>query len=234
VNAVRLTALAAAVSAAACVSPVDYSSHPTDATSCDPYGHDEDSDCISDKGDLCPMTPHAGPGDADGDGVGDACDPRPDHDDVLFHFSGFGSTDLPWEWDGDADWNIFNDHLDVNLLPTPQRELRAGGAYHDAAFPAPVVIVAQVWILQSGPDAEISLFADYQPDQGSGRFVSRENASMMEAGARFQLRVERDDLALGGPGYVRLAARDVRMGVEWVAIYTDKATARQLPQTPRP
>lgn len=279
-----LTAAAAGVSAAACVSPVDYSS-PTDGPpidACDAYGHDEDGDCVNDKSDLCPMLPHAGPEDADGDGIGDACDPHPGHKDVRFLFTGFGPVDSPWTDEGDADWHIYADNLEVDLLPTPEIELPKGGTYYSTPLPTRVLIVAQVWIDHPGPKAEISLLAGYRPGPGAANecFVSRESGSLtwswvdggirdaelnaaiamedplFENGERFQLRIEHgynrvDDAPAGtscsyttdagstatvshetvrsAPGHLRIAARDVRMHVEWVAIYTDEATVPQLP-----
>ena len=46
----------------------------------DPYtsgGHDEDSDRVADVDDVCPFLADPSQADADGDGVGDACDPNP-------------------------------------------------------------------------------------------------------------------------------------------------------------
>lgn len=42
-----------------------------------PAGHDEDGDGVPDDGDLCPHIADEEQGDADGDGIGDACDRAP-------------------------------------------------------------------------------------------------------------------------------------------------------------
>jgi len=49
--------------------------------------HDEDGDDIADRDDLCPHRAAPEDDDFDGDGIGDACDPRPEQEDLRYFFA---------------------------------------------------------------------------------------------------------------------------------------------------
>jgi hypothetical protein len=58
-----------------------------------PTVDDEDSDGMLDSVDPCPIS--ANNADADGDGVGDACEPVAGNDDRILRFEGFNGTSFP-------------------------------------------------------------------------------------------------------------------------------------------
>lgn len=78
---------------------------------CVPVGHDEDADGIDDACDFCPHIGGNGGGtqaDADGDRVGDACDPHAGSPDRIVIFAPLDGPDIDWTpyrgtWTLDAD-----------------------------------------------------------------------------------------------------------------------------------
>ena len=63
-----------------------------DMATADAASEDSDGDGIADESDNCPNVDNAGQLDKDDDGLGDACDARPDHTDLKLtgHFLLFG------------------------------------------------------------------------------------------------------------------------------------------------
>jgi len=87
-------------------------------------GHDEDSDGIGDLVDLCPHLPDSTQGDADGDLVGDACDPDPAvAGQTWVRFSPFTPADTGFvptgTWTRGADsWDHVDDGSASQLIAT--------------------------------------------------------------------------------------------------------------------
>lgn len=77
-----------------------------------PNQHDEDGDAYGDVCDNCPHVTNEGQSDvADGDGVGDACDPnRQAGGDTLLRFDPFVSLDDRWTMTVGS-WTVFEDRL---------------------------------------------------------------------------------------------------------------------------
>lgn len=76
---------------------------------------DSDLDGIPDIMDNCPMTGGPEQEDADGDGVGDLCDPRQGPADVLYHYETFRSDDSRWKRMPADGW----ERLDGALISPP-------------------------------------------------------------------------------------------------------------------
>jgi hypothetical protein len=79
----------------ACLAPPDDggTDGPDDDSDGGPEVADEDMDGILDADDLCPISGNNA--DADGDGVGDACEPIASGDDSIILFEGFHGTSAP-------------------------------------------------------------------------------------------------------------------------------------------
>ena len=105
-------------------------------------GHDEDADGTDDAIDNCPMDLNDG-ADADGDSVGDACDPRPTAADRIRLFSSFANTSDPWavtigSWLVTADTFALQGMMGSihALLSTPQLLVAANISSPDPTFGA--------------------------------------------------------------------------------------------------
>lgn len=79
---------------------------------CLPTEHDEDGDLKPDRCDSCPQIADVG-GDADGDGVGDLCDPEPEAKNRRIAFFAFDSvpTDIALFTEGSGSWSLDQDRL---------------------------------------------------------------------------------------------------------------------------
>jgi hypothetical protein len=68
-----------------------------------PIGHDEDHDGIPDDQDNCPHVPNVDQANADGDGVGDVCDPNPnDPREHIASFDTFENSLGAWNFDASS------------------------------------------------------------------------------------------------------------------------------------
>jgi hypothetical protein len=100
-----------------------------------PTAHDEDGDGVVDECDNCPSVSNAGQADqgevnsgASADGVGDACDPRPNAaGDSIFFFDGLNFTSAPSTWTnvGAGTWTASGTSLSPNGTLSGQELERA-------------------------------------------------------------------------------------------------------------
>src|SRR5215204_6966311 len=75
---------------------------------------DDDCDELLDRDDPCPADP-GDAADADGDDVGDACDPNVDAPvDQLLEFESFTALDTRWMPRGEATWQIHRSVLELS------------------------------------------------------------------------------------------------------------------------
>jgi hypothetical protein len=190
---------AASLSAAGCVSPVDYGDPRVDAGDrfsadgpelpCGPIeGPDEDGDGCWDKRDMCPTVPEGRQLDTDGDLVGDACDPQPGLANKQLLYAGFDGNEAATSWREDGQWNLnHNDSVfEGNLID------EEGGVYYvynplDPLVTGPVRMTAIISLDLVGPDAEVAVIVGYGPDQPRGNtcFVRRpsgDDPAMLGAG----------------------------------------------------
>ena len=128
-------------------------------------GHNEDVDFVDDGCDLCPHVYELEPGDADGDGVGDSCDPDPavPRERIVF-FDGFGTLEPEWEVRGTSaiselrDDFYFADARNQEQLVlvrnyTPGRDTFVVGGRFGAASPTGARQIAAAFSAVAAPGA---------------------------------------------------------------------------------
>ncbi|WP_428267726.1 hypothetical protein [Haliangium sp.] len=150
-----------------------------------PDQHDEDDDQVGDACDNCPADPNPDQEDlrddegSGGDGVGDACDPRPDQGgDRLLLFDGFGvdSAGVPPGWleasgnkVGVGAWSVEDDQLvQTAATTTDSARLYVELAAADRTARVVVEAAAVVATVSTTDDAHIGIMAVYDNDASDG------------------------------------------------------------------
>jgi hypothetical protein len=174
----------------------------TDAAACATTTHDEDGDGVVDSCDNCPGIANASQADtteAVPDGVGDACDPRPQAKDRIALFESFAS--MPQGWTIDPDAKVMNDQLVQSATNG------YGEAYSTKTSTAGIVQTRyHVTALDTNaaPYSSAEVVAERGPDGNGGyRCGVFQSGAGGERGVALQIYVDPYDLAGGNVGGAR-------------------------------
>jgi len=153
--------------------------------------HDEDGDRFGDSCDDCPVLAQSVQSDVGeinalqfGDGIGDACDPRPSRDgDVVADLHPFPDDTNLGAWSGDG-WTIAGDAAHASGAARWQHRQQAlgDGLYVQARIPAIVwqAADAHVDVVVDGDGIELGLVCSVARDRdgdGNDELEARENAA---------------------------------------------------------
>ncbi len=149
-----------------------------------PGQHDEDSDQVGDVCDNCPSVSNPEQTDSDGDGgdgVGDACDPRPDDDgDSIAFFDGFteDSASVPAGWtSSNGTWQTQDGRLQLLARTvTPATLYRNDAGSTEDGILGDVLIDTTVTVdsVNENQDPHIGLVGNYAEGDTDGYLCSLE------------------------------------------------------------